>query len=446
MSAVLRLVWTYFTATPLLRALSATGLAFSLYGVAGHLLVPRFALRQAMMGQSFGWETLVITLPWLGLILLLASSALMPAIVERIALGRSVWVLPGGRLRLLASAVLTALLLSLLVASQAVIVFVDYSIPAALSPLFYRTLLMAFIDFGLIYTAIWLVGKTSGVWRLVGALGVIVSITIPLRFLSVGPLRPFSFLEGIGLAGWFVFAALLLFGGRVRHGFRGVRGSVTRIAQRMSPAAHYRAGKELDLMLGLSRPWIVALGQIIPIAVMAVLIPESRIWLVVLMLFGAIAGAITSQAASRGRRLWLRYDWNREALVHHVERAFWRYNAWSLAVLLVLYLALAIYADFSQRLIGHGLILLVLGFATCTYLGLMITRSLGWFESSLCILTLSALIVAAIATARDVFTVAIEIEILLVALTIAYRYIALSRWSALDWMRCRSEVQARTAA
>lgn len=47
-------------------------------------------------------------------------------------------------------------------------------------------------------------------------------------------------------------------------------------------------------MLGLSRPWIVALGQIVPIAVMAVLIPESRIWLVVLMLFGAIAGAITS--------------------------------------------------------------------------------------------------------------------------------------------------------
>jgi hypothetical protein len=125
MSAVLRLVWTYFTATPLIRALSATGLVFTLYGVAGHLLVPRFALRRAMMGQTFGWETLVIALPWLGLILLLASSALMPAIVERIALGRSVWVLPGGRLRLLASAVLTALLLSLLVASQAVIVFVD---------------------------------------------------------------------------------------------------------------------------------------------------------------------------------------------------------------------------------------------------------------------------------------------------------------------------------
>jgi hypothetical protein len=446
MRAVLRLVWTYFTATPLIRGLSATGLVFTLYGVGGHLLMPRFSLRRALMGTTFGWEALVIILPFLGLILLLAASALMPAIVERIALGRSVWLFPGGRLRLLASMVLTALLLSLLVASQTIVVFADYSIAAIRNPLFYRTLLMAFIDFGLVYTAIWLVGKTSGVWRLIGSLWVVISITVPVRFLGGGPFEPFSPLEGLGLAGWFAFAALLLFGGRIRHGFRGIRGGVARIARRASPAASYRAGKELDLMLGITHPWIVALGQIIPIAVMAILITEARVWLAILILFGAVAGAITSQAASRGRRLWLRYGWNREAIVHQVERAFWRYNARSLAVLLVLYLALALYAGFSQVLIGHGLILLVLGFTVCTYLGLMITRGLGWFESSLCILTVSSLVVAAIATMRDIFTVAIEIEILLVALTIAYRYMALSRWSALDWMRCRSEIQARSAA
>jgi hypothetical protein len=370
----------------------------------------------------------------------------MPAIAERIALGRSVWVLPGGRLRLLTSMLLTALLLALLVAMQTVTVFADYSFQTARSPLFYRTLLMAFIDFGLIYTAIWLVGKTSGIWRLMGTLGVVISITIPIRFLGGGPFERFSFLEGLGLAGWFIVAALLLYGGRIRHGFRRMRDIAARILRRAVPVVRYRSGNELDLMLGITHPWIVALGQVIPIAVMGILIREPRVWLAVLILFGAIAGAITSQAASRGRRLWLFYDWNRKKLVQQVERAFWRYNARSLAVLLALYVALSIVADFPEILIGHGLILLVLGFTACTYLGLMITRGLGWFESSLCILTMSSLILAAIATMRDFFQIVIEIELLLVGLTIAYRYIAFLRWSAIDWMRCRPEIQARAAA
>jgi len=111
----------------------------------------------------------------------------------------------------------------------------------------------------------------------------------------------------------------------------------------------------------------------------------------------------------------------------------------------VLYLALGVYADARPALIGHGMLLLVLGCTTCTYLGLMITRGLGWFESSLCILTLIALVIAAVATMRPAFDVTIELEILLAVLAVAYRNMAYARWSALDWMRCRPEIEARHA-
>lgn len=443
MRAVLRLVWTYFAATRLMRGLAAMGIVLTLIGAAGHLLIPNSQIVQALYGgdPSFLAVAVVVAAPWLGLVLLLSATMLMPAMIERIALGRSVWVLPGGRVKLLASVVLTALLLAVLVATQAVISFLDYRLDDV--RIFYRTLLMAFIDFGMIYTAIWLIAKTNGVWRLVGMLWVIISLFIPLRY--IGRIPPLSWFEVIGMASWAVFGALLLAGGRFRHAFHALKAAVTGLARRASPPVPYQTGRELDLVLGITRPWLVALGQIVPIAVMVVTNRESSIWLVILIVFSAIAGAITSQAASRARRLWLRYGWSREEIVHHVEWAFWRYNVWSLAVLLVLYLGLAIYADVPRTLLGHGVLLLVLGCVTCTYLGLMITRGLGWFESCLCILTLLALVVAAIALVWQAFRVAIELEILLAVLAMAYRYMALARWAALDWMRCRPEVLARSA-
>jgi hypothetical protein len=89
-------------------------------------------------------------------------------------------------------------------------------------------------------------------------------------------------------------------------------------------------------------------------------------------------------------------------------------------------------------LIVHGYILLLLGCAACTYLGLMITRGLGWFESILCVLTLGIMIMGAVATMREFFTFAVELELLLAALAVSYRHMATSRWSDLDWMRCRA--------
>jgi hypothetical protein len=204
------------------------------------------------------------------------------------------------------------------------------------------------------------------------------------------------------------------------------------------PRAQYRTGRENDLMLGFTHPWHMALGQSIPIAAMAGLIRYSESWLAVLMIFSAIGGAVTSQAAARSRRLWLRTDRDRKAIVRHVELAFWRFNSSSLIVLLALFGALALYAGFAAPMIVHGCILLLLGCAACTYLGLMITRGLGWFESILCVLTLGIMIMGAVATMREFFTFAVELELLLAALAVSYRHMATSRWSDLDWMRCRA--------
>jgi hypothetical protein len=447
MSAVLRLVLMYFAATPLQRGLSAIGLIFILVGAVSRVFVSGSVFTAASYGPDAGMAAiLLLSLPWFGMLLLVAATTLMPAIVERLAVGRSTGVLPGGRARLLASMLLAAGVLSSIVACEATVAFIDFQIEASYMTVFYRTLFMAFIDFGLIYAAIWLVTKTNGVWRLAGVLWIVVSIGIPLRY--IGGIPALSPLEGFGLASWIVFGSLVLSGGRVRRSFRNAIGH-TRVAfRRLLPATSYRPGHELDLMLGTTHPWFVAIGQIVPIAVMAILIREPRVWLAVLMMFSAMAGAVACQAGHRSRQIWLKLDVTRDVMARQVESAFWRYNAPALGVLVLVFLALSVLAGFDSIEIGFGVTLLILGCTACTYLGLMITRELGWFEASLCILTMAALVIAAIGAMRGNFLVAIQLEALLLALTILFRWLAMSRWAGLDWMRCRAErhLGARSSA
>jgi hypothetical protein len=266
-----------------------------------------------------------------------------------------------------------------------------------------------------------------------GLLWIIISITIPGRYLAGIP--PFSPLEGIGLAAWILFGALLLAGGRGRHLLQRLRARAGALGGRASRPLHYVAGSETDLLLDTARPWIIALSQVIPIGIMAWFVAETRIWIVFLMIFSAIAGAITSQAAARSRRLWLRFNGSREQLFPRVEWAYWRYNACSLGVLLVLYLVLGRYFEFNGSVLVLGVALLAVGCTVFHYLGLMITRGLGWFESTLCILTMSSLTLAAVAIMRQNVTVAVELELLLVVLAVVYRFLAQARWAALDWMR-----------
>ena len=153
------------------------------------------------------------------------------------------------------------------------------------------------------------------------------------------------------------------------------------LASRLAPRKSYNPGSETSLLLGTARPWVVAVGQVVPLAVMAWFVPDSRAWLMFLMLFSSIAGAITSLAATRSRRMWLRCDLTRDGIFGRVEKSYWQHNAYSLAVLWGVFLVLGWYHDFPGRVMLLGTALLVIGCAVFNYLGLMITRGLGWFES-----------------------------------------------------------------
>lgn len=446
MKAVTQLIRIYFAATPLMRGLVAVGLVCVVLGMSGYVYMPSWTLGTGMRTEPLWYQTVVLGLPWFGLILLFSASVLMPVIVERIAFGRLIRVLPGGRLRLLASALCLAALLALLTATAATIAFRGYPIEVQLSRIFFRTLLMAFVDFGLMYAALWIVSKTSGLWRLMGALLVIAGITLPLRY--IGGIPPVTLLEWAGLAGWFAFAAALLAGGRLRHALHALRAEAVRLGRRMSPPLHYRAGAETDLLLGTTRPWI-AVGQIVPVAAAAWFIPDERVWAFFLALFSAISGAITSHAAARSRRLWLKFGWTRAELFRRAEAAYWRYNSYSLAVLLLLFVALGSLFGFSTPLMTLGVPLLILGAVVSSYLGLMITRGLGWFEACLAIVTTVLLMGAAVTLSDDdgaSSRFAIEFEIVLAALAVLYRVMAKARWNALDWMVCRADSTVRGAA
>lgn len=444
MSAVLRLTWTYFTATPLMRWMAGVGLVCAIAGLIGYSFMPPWTLASGMRQSPIWWQSVVLLCPWLGLILLLAASAFMPAILERIALGRSIWVLPSGRIRLLISALIPALFLTLVTATGATLAFVDYPIEVSLGRTFYRTLLMAFVDFGLIYTAFWLVGKTSGVWRLAGTLGIVVSITFPLRY--VGGIPPFSWLEGVGLASWVLFAAILLSGGRIRHSASAWRARAKAFANRLLPSTRYEAGREVDLLLGTNRPWAVAIGQMIPIGVVAWLVPVAEVWIVFFVTFGAISGALTSQAAARSRRLWLRYDLTRDEIRRRVEWAYWKYNFYSLFVLIVAYVGLGANAGLPNRSLAVNALLIAVCYFNCIYLGLMITRGLGWFESILGIVTMVVLVLIAFFFMRNDYAVGYQLMALLVGLGIMYLFFVRDRWRKLDWMQCRIETSARGAS
>jgi hypothetical protein len=445
MSAIARLVWIYFTANPLSRGLFALGLLLMLSGMAGYLYYPAWTLGSGIRSIPLWYQAVVVTAPWLGLILLFFASSALPAVVERLALGRAVYVLAGSRLYVLLSVLATANLIALLTATTAELSFLHY--PSEIRPehVFSRAWVVMFSNVGLMYAALWIVGKTRGIWLLIGSLFIAVGIVGPLAAITQPSGVPAITVSGLVI--WGAFAALLLFGGRLRHAAIGTR--LVRSARALLPTLVYAPGSELAVLLGTTRPWVVAIGQAVPAAVAGWLIFDLRAWLFFLTLFAAISGAITSTAAARSRVLWLKLGWTRAQLFRRVEAAYWRYNAYSLGVWLVLFAAFGAYRELSTPVLALGLPLLVLGSVVSVYLGLMMTRGLRWLEIALGICTMSLLIwTAAAAATADTdarVALAIELEIVLATLTFAFRAWAKARWLNLDWLVCRDSALTRGA-
>jgi hypothetical protein len=438
MSAVARLVWTYFTGTVLNRVFTIGGLA--LLVIAGFVLSA-----QANAAVEMVWIAI------LGHIALFIGGSLMSLMFGRLAKSHSIRILPYGRVKLLLSAFVTIVLVSAPSALLTPLAFVaansgsasdllkyqqvlDYSIQMAWA-YFTGSILMA----GWLYIAIWFVaGQRNAAGMFKGLAVVAILMFVPPREIDdLGMLIEWQVLQiavmwavfGAGFMLWPRFKAVL-----ARHDFQKPAES-----RRGSRAV---TGREFDLLMGTANPWLLIAALVLPSIIATRFIYQlPSVWLYFLTLFSIVVGAFAGQAAERSRVLWLRGDWSRGALFSQVERSYWRHNGIVLASLLLFMIAIGLYAKFPAAFLAAGLPLLVLGTLLSTYNGLMITRGLRWSEATLgCVLMCGVMLVAMLAARRkiDVSTVA-GLEVLLAALVLVLRAEARRRWLQIDWTLCRPD-------
>jgi hypothetical protein len=156
------------------------------------------------------------------------------------------------------------------------------------------------------------------------------------------------------------------------------------------------------------------------------------------MLCSVICGGISSLSVSRSRFLWLRGPWSRSLLFSLLEALHWRQNAYCVSVLLVLLVAIGSYLGFRTNLLAIGIPLLLVGAAVGTYLGLMMTRGIGWLDAICAVGTMLLMLVIALYAVDMPTAVIIGLDAAVIGLSIAFRTVAQKRWKRLDWVLCRA--------
>src|SRR5262249_38289069 len=172
------------------------------------------------------------------------------------------------------------------------------------------------------------------------------------RIVRLDPMLPWTSFELA--ATWVAFGAWLFLAPQLKRA-RARRGSASPQSSRYAP------GREFELMLGTTRPWLLAVAMLFPIVIQTLVgfsLPET--WLCYLALFSVVAGGLAGRAAERSRAIWLRARWTREQLFAHVEVAFWKHNSLALAALLVLLVVVARVYHLPPRVVPLGLPLLVI--------------------------------------------------------------------------------------
>jgi hypothetical protein len=445
MRAIARLIYTYFTGTALLRFITSAGLLAGFVGPALLLYLPPLTGGSGNPSRfSLALEAFFFLLPVVGVLCFVFGASLLPAMFARLASSHYLYVLPYGRVKLLASAFATVALSALFVTG--IIVTYYYQTPLALDLVFHRAFAVSFITTSFLYVVVWLTGRSGSIGLLVGSLVMVATFIVPLRFIML----PSTSLAGPWIAAallWTAFSAIFLLMsrlkaplGRLRHALAGRTGS------------SYSGGGEIDFLVGTARPWTLAAGQVVPIAIatslMSVTAVLTPIWLFFLTIISVTSGAVATLAAARSRALWLRARWTRAELFARVEGSFWRYNCYVLGVLLLLLVGLGDTLGVQTRVLAYGMGLLALGSALGTYIGLIVTARIGWADATLAAASMLALLAAAIYIARPTTPMAtiVALEAGLLALTFVVRELARHRWGRLDWMLCRPELGVRASA
>jgi len=108
------------------------------------------------------------------------------------------------------------------------------------------------------------------------------------------------------------------------------------------------------------------------------------------------------------------------------------------SVLLVLLVAIGSYLGFRTNLLAIGIPLLLIGAAVGTYLGLMMTRGIGWLDAMCAVGTMLLMLVIALYAVDMPTAVLIGLNAAVIGLSITFRALAQRRWTRLDWVLCRA--------
>jgi hypothetical protein len=445
MKAIARLIYTNFTGTVLLRYITLAGLAAGSGGSALFVYLPPLLAGSGGPSRfSLAQEAFFRVLPIAGLLCFVFGASLLPTMFARLATSHYLYVLPYGRTKLLVSALATVALTSLFAAG--IVTMYYYRMPFALDLIFQRAFAVSFVTVSFLYVVLWLTGKSGTIGLLVGSFVMIATLVLPLIFIAT-PSTSLALPWTACAALWSVFATSFLLAprlkaplGRLRQAFAELTGST------------YRGGGEIDLLVGTARPWTLAAGQIVPIAiatyVMRVASWAPLAWVFFLTIISVTTGAVASLAATRGRALWLRARWTRAELFRQVENSFWRYNCYTLGVLLLLLVAIGDWLSLPTRVLAFGMGLLAFGTTLSTYIGLIVTARVGWRDAALAVVVILALMRTAFLASWPTTPTAtiVTYELALAALALFVRELARRRWSRLDWMLCRPELGVRAAA
>jgi hypothetical protein len=437
MKAVARLVWSYFTGTPVLRAFTIGGLL--LLGIDFY-----FVITQPRSDEKL-W------LAMLGQILFFTGSALMPVMFGRLARSHSIGVLPGGRVKLLLSAFMTILLVALPIAIllPASLISGNSSLPEIMKDPRARDFVMeaaaliftsAVLFAGWMYLVMWfLTSQRNRAGLFKGLLVIMLVVFAPAREIRDFTVSLTWNLQQIAVV-WFVFGAGFLLWPRFKAA-RARRGR-ERFADLARVFTGQTAGREFDVLLGTSNPWLLVAALALPLLLMTRFVGEiPSVWLYFLTIFSVVTGAYSGQAAERSRALWLRGNWSRPELFAAVERSVWRHNAHVLGALILLAVGIGVHANFPASMLASGLPLILLGTVLSTYLGLMITRGLRWLEIvSGVVVMLSLMVLAELVAHEHVhFITVFALEAGLAVLAMTLRSVARRRWTQVDWMVCRPD-------
>lgn len=445
MKAIARLMCAYFTATALLRFFTFVGLIAGVGGSALYLYLPpltggsgnptRFSLAQ---------ETFFFLLPVVGLFCFVFGASLLPALFTRLASSHYLYVLPHGRAKLLVSAFATVALIALFAAG--IVTAYYYKMPFALGFVFQRAFAVSLVTVSFLYVVLWLTGKSGTIGLLVGSFVLVATLVLPLRFIAMPstslaiPWTACALLWTTLAAGFLLAPRLKAPLGRLRHALAGLTGS------------SYRGGDEIDFLVGTARPWTLAAGQAVPIVIatyiMSAVAWAPIAWVFFLTIISVTTGAVASLAATRGRALWLRARWTRAELFRRVENSFWRYNCYTLGVLLLLLVAIGDSLALPTRVLAFGMGLLALGTTLSTYIGLIVTARIGWRDAALAVVVILALMRTAYLASWPATPTAtiVAYEMGLAALALIVRELARRRWGRLDWMLCRADTSVRASA